>query len=180
MEHSDYPLGKPDLATVNDLAGFFRIDRSVILNLMNVMGVPKRGAGYPWLRVWVALGINLKVEKDPDVLKNPLLELKDVAALLGESPKTTRRRSDGKHRDKSIPAHIDLGPRKRLYFPDEIQSWILDEPSAFERKKQNLTFILPNAEKKKGATKKGNKMPAVTQPSSPTAAALFMSLPKAG
>lgn len=173
MEHSDRNLKNPDLATVKTLAEFFRIDRTVVPAVMIAMGVPKRGTGYSWLRIWIALGIDLETVNAPVVLKTPLLELKAVAAMQGESSRTTRRRSDGEHRDKSIPAHIDLGLRKRLFFPGEIQSWLLGEPKAFERKQENLSFI-PAKKKKNSSPEKTRKEPKIPQPVPPSAAALFM------
>ena len=147
---------------------------------MNTMGIPKRGTGYPWIRIWVALGIDLETVKDRAVLKTPLLALKEVAPMLGESPKNTRRRSDGKHRDKSLPAHIDLGPRKRLFFPAEIETWLLGEPVLFERKQENLSFILAK-KKKSGAPVKTRNKPKAPQPSPPSAvASMFMTPPKPG
>lgn len=178
MEYSDHPLRNPDLAKNKDLANFFRIDRAAVPVVMNTMGIPKRGTGYPWIRIWVALGIDLETVKDRKVLKTPLLELKEVAPMLGESPKNTRRRGDGEHRDKSIPAHIDLGPRKRLYFPDEIQTWLLGEPVPFKRKQENLSFI-PAKKKMNGAPFKTRKKPKDSLPSQPSAVtSMFMTPPR--
>ena len=179
MERSDQLNWKLDMATVKDLAEFFRVDRTALPAVMASIGVPKRGVGYPWLRIWVALGIDLETVKDRQDLKAPLLELKEVAAMLGESTRTTRRRSDGEHRDKSIPAHIDLGPRKRLFFPGEIQSWFLGEPKAFLRKQENLSFI-PAKKKKNSSPEKTRKEPKTPQPAPPSAAALFMAPPAPG
>lgn len=176
MEQSDQRNWNPDLVTTKDLENFLRIDRTAVAEVMKVLGVPKRGAGYPWIRIWVALGVDLSTVKDPDTPKAPLMELKEVAALLGESPKTTRRRGDGKHRDKSIPNHIDLGPRKRLYFPGEIQSWISGKPVPSERKQVDLSFI-PSKQKKSSPPKKSHKEARVAQPSQVSAASLFMAPP---
>lgn len=179
MEQSDKPNWKLDLAMVKDLAEFFRIDRTAVPDVMATMGIPKRGAGYPWTRIWVALGIDLETVEDPEDLKNPLAELKQVAAILGESPKTARRRSEGKHRDKSIPAHIDLGPRKRLFFPGEVQSWILGEPLPFGREQKNLSFI-PGQAKRTGAAKEARREAEAALSPSPSSAAMFMAPPKSG
>lgn len=176
MEHPDAKPEKPDLATIKDLAEFFRVDRTAVPGVMTTMGVPRRGAGYPWIRIWIALGIDLETVKDREDLKTPLLELKQVAPMLGESHKNTRRRSDGKHRDKSIPAHIDLGPRKRLFFPAEIETWLLGEPVLFERKQENLSFI-PTKKKKNGASRTTQKKPPQPSPSS-AVASMFMAPPK--
>lgn len=173
MEQSDQPKWKSEIATVKDLAKFFQISRTALPAVMASMGVPKRGAGYPWFRIWVALGIDLNSIEDHETLKAPLLELKEVASMLGECSRTTRRRADGEHRDKSIPAHIDLGPRKRLFFSGEIQSWILGVPKAFERKQKNLSFI--RAKKKENSSpEKTRKELKTPQPEPPSAAALFM------
>lgn len=179
MEQSDKPNWKPDLAMVKDLAEFFRIDRTAVPDVMATMGIPKRGAGYPWIRIWVALGIDLEIVKDPEDLKYPLAELKQVAAKLGESAKTTRRRSNGEHRDKSIPAYIELGPRKRLFFPAEIESWLLGEQLPFGREQKNLSFI-PGQAKRTGARKAARREAEVTLSPSPSAAAMFMAPPKSG
>ncbi|MEY8798819.1 helix-turn-helix transcriptional regulator [Leisingera sp. XS_AS12] len=117
-------LGQTDLASIRELAAFFGIGRAAIPALMGRMGVPKRGRGYPWVRVWVALGVNPETVRDPAAIKAPLLDLKEVAEMLGESPKTVRRRSEGAHADKSLPAHVDLGPRKRMFFSCEIHAWV--------------------------------------------------------
>ncbi len=175
MEQSDQPKWKPDIATVKDLAQFFRVDRTAVPDVMKAMAVPRRGMGYPWLRIWVALGLDLVTVKDPDVLKTPLLALKDVAAMLGENVKTTRRRSEGEHRDKSIPAHIDFGPRKRLYLPAEIQSWILGEPMPFERRQESLSFVPDKA--KQNSTPK-EKEPKPSRASVPSAVNMFMVPPR--
>lgn len=177
MKPSDKQNWKLDLATVKDLAGFFRIDRTAVPGVMTTMGVPRRGAGYPWIRIWIALGIDLSSTEDHETLSAPLLELKEVAPILGESPKNTRRRSDGKHRDKSIPAHIDLGPRKRLFFPAEIETWLSGEPVPFERKQEKLSFIPARKDENK-ASKKTCKKPKAPQASSPSAvASMFMAPP---
>ena len=164
MEHSDHPTRYTDLAATQDLAEFLRIDRTAVTEVMKVMGVPKRGAGYPWIRIWVALGINLETIEDHEALKSPLLVLKEVAAKLEESPKTTRRHSDVEGGDRSIPGHIDFGPRKRVFFPAEIQSWILGAPVPFERKQVNLSFIPPK-QKKSSPPQKSHKEARVAQPS---------------
>ncbi|WP_156916868.1 helix-turn-helix transcriptional regulator [Leisingera aquimarina] len=179
MEQSDKPNWKLDQARVKDLAEFFRIDRTAVPDAMKAMGIPKRGAGYPWIRIWVALGIDLETVKDPEDLKKPLAELKQVAALLGESPRTVRRRSEGEHRDKSIPAYIELGPRKRLFFPAEIESWLLGEQLPFGREQKNLSFI-PGQAKKTGAAKEARREAEAALSPSPSAAALFMVPPEPG
>lgn len=176
MERPNQNYENLDLATVKDLAKFFRIDRASVSDVMTNIDVPRRGAGYAWLRIWLALGVNVSTAKDHEALKIRLLELKDVAALLGESPKTTRRRGDGEHKDKSIPAHIDLGPRKRLYFPAEIQFWLLGEPVPFERKQEKLSFI-PAKQKKSSPPKKSRKEDSIALPSQVSAATLFMAPP---
>ncbi|MEX5576701.1 helix-turn-helix transcriptional regulator [Pseudophaeobacter sp. A-200-2] len=147
MPHSEPAIEKPDLATVEELAEFFRLDRTAVRDVMTAMGVPKRGRGYPWIRIWRALGLDLKTAENLEDLKIPLLNLKQVAAKLGESAKTTRRRSNGEHRDKSIPAYIELGPRKRLFFPAEIESWLLGEQLPFGREQKKLSFIPGQAKK---------------------------------
>lgn len=179
MEQSDKPNWKLDLAMVKDLAEFFRMDRTAVPDVMATMGIPKRGAGYPWIRIWVALGVDLETVKDPEDIKIPLLNLKQVAAMLGESAKTTRRRSEGEHRDKSFPAHIDLGPRKRLFFRTEIRSWLLGEPMPFGREQKNLSFI-PGQAKRTGAPKEARREAEAALSPSPSAAALFMVPPKSG
>lgn len=180
MEHSDAKLEQPDLAAVKDLANFLRIDRTAVPGIMTTMGVPRRGAGYPWIRIWVALGIGLETVKDIEELKTPLLELKQVAAKLGESAKTTRRRSEGEHRDKSLPAHIDLGPRKRLFFPAEIEAWRLGEPVRFERRQENLSFV-PARKKNNSALGKTRSEPQSRKPSLPSGmTSMFMAPPKPG
>ena len=179
MKHPDGKLQKPDLATIKDLAKFLRIDRTTVPGVMTTMGVPRRGAGYPWIRIWIALGIDLETVKDQEDLKTPLLELKEVAPKLGESPKNIRRRSNGKHRDKTIPAHIDLGPRKRLFFAAEVETWLLGEPVLFERKQENLTFI-PTKVERVNTPKNPRKEANATQPVPSSAAALFMAPPKPG
>jgi hypothetical protein len=158
MKNTEKPLQKADLASVAELSAFFRVDRSAVPSLMGRMGVPKRGSSYPWPRIWIVLGIDLGSVQDLGALKQPLMELKDVAAMLGESAKTTRRRSNGEHRDKTISAHIDLGPRKRLFFPAEIQSWILGEPVPFDRRQESLSFV-PDKVKKGKYSPKTNNVP---------------------
>ncbi|MFY2826587.1 helix-turn-helix transcriptional regulator [Ruegeria sp. MALMAid1280] len=166
-----------NLATVEDLVKFLRTSRADIPGIMARMGVPKRGIGFPWQRIWLALGVDMTSVVDTTDLYKPMLKLDEVAALLGESSKTTRRRADGMHRDQSIPKHIDLGPRKRIYFAAEIQSWLYGDPIEFERCGKNLSFI---EQKPKGrAPKHCRKSDADTNPlSAPqTAAALFMGPP---
>ncbi|AHD03021.1 helix-turn-helix transcriptional regulator [Leisingera methylohalidivorans] len=179
MSHSDRKIEKPDLATVKDLAKFFQVERTAVPDVMSEMGVPRRGGGYPWIRIWRALGFDLKTAENLEDLKIPLLNLKQVAAKLGESAKTTRRRSNGEHRDRSIPAYIDLGPRKRLFFSGEVQSWILGEPLPFSREQKNLSFI-PGQAKRTGAPKAARREAEVTLSPSPSAAALFMAPRKSG
>lgn len=180
MEHSNAKPEQPDLATVKDLANFLRIDRTAVPGIMTTMGVPRRGAGYPWIRIWVVLGIDFETVKDIEELKTPLLELKQVAAKLGESAKTTRRRSEGEHRDKSLPAHIDLGPRKRLFFPAEIESWLLGAQLPFVREQTNLSFI-PAQKKKNSVLGKTRNEPQSRKPSPPSGmASMFMAPLKPG
>ncbi|MBE1297155.1 hypothetical protein [Phycobacter azelaicus] len=176
MQQLNIPDWKADLGSVTDLAKFFSISRAAIPGLMKEMGVPKRGRGYPWIRIWVALGIDLATVRDPAVLRTPLLELQKVAVMLGESPKTTRRRSEGKHRDRSFPAHLNLGPRKRLFFEGEIRAWLLGEPVPFKRRQSKLVFI-PAAERKNRA--QDEPEPTSTQRKTPrgSAASLFLAPP---
>lgn len=170
--------GTGQLAAVDDLVKYFRINRAEIPGLMTRMGVPKRGCGFPWQRIWLALGVSLSSVTDRSALRKPMLKLEEVAALLGESTKTTRRKGDSLHRDQSIPKHIDLGPRKRVYFAAEIQSWISGEPVGFERSQENLSFV---ARKPKG--RKPKVLPQVAleerkpQIGPETVASLFMGPP---
>lgn len=178
MEHSDQSPKKSDLATLQDLARFLRIDRATVPDVMTIMGVPKRGRGYPWIRIWLAFGIELETVPNRDALKTPLLELKEVAGILEESSKTIRRRSNGEHREKCFPAYVDLGQRKRLFFPSEIESWFTSLPKPFERKQENLSFIpvRKNGSRTKGKAGKNLKAP---RPSPPSAVvAMFMVPPK--
>lgn len=168
--------GQTDLASIRELAVFFGIGRAAIPGLMERMGVPKRGKGYPWLRVWVALGVNRETVRDPVALDVPLLDLKQVADMLGESPKTVRRRSDGTHADKSFPAHVDLGPRKRMFFGSEIHAWITGVPEPFERRRANLSFVLDKTPKSRAKAVGRPPEPPSTVPRNP-AAAMFMKPP---
>ncbi|MBQ4826239.1 hypothetical protein J4729_17010 [Leisingera sp. HS039] len=179
MTHLEPTIEKPDLAMVEELAEFFRLDRTVVRDVMTAMGVPKRGRGYPWIRIWRALGFDLKTAENLADLKILLLKLKQVAAKLGESAKTTRRRSNGEHRDNSIPTYIEFCPRKRLFFPAEIESWLLGEPLPFRREQKNLSFI-PGQAKRTGAPKAARREAEVTLSPSPSAAALFMAPRKLG
>lgn len=176
MEDTSTLDTKADLASVGDLAAFFRINRAVIPGLMRFLGVPRRGKGFPWIRIWLALGVETDTAREFEPLKDPLLELKEVAALLDESPKTTRRRSDGKHNDKTIPAHIDLGPRKRLFFGSEIRSWIRGEPKPFERRQSNLSYT-PEKRQENNPEPRPDKAPSLRTASQGSAANLFMAPP---
>ena len=171
----------PNIATIEVLEDYFQIHRTSISDLMNRMAVPRRGAGFPWVRIWAALGVDLKTVSDWNELRKPMLELKEVAPRLGESPKTTRRRGDGKHRDKSIPCHIDVGERSRLYFASEIQTWIDDESIKFERERYNLSFLpTKNVQKKKQcklASSRGIPVAAPTATTSKSSAVMFIALP---
>lgn len=178
MEHSDQPLKNSDLATLQELARYLRIDRTTVPDVMATMDVPRRGRGYPWIRIWAAFGIILDAETDRDALKTPLLELKEVAGILEESSKTIRRRSNGEHREKSFPTYVDLGQRKRLFFPSEIEAWFTSLPKPFERKKENLSFIpvRKSGSRTKGKAGKNLKAP---RPSPPSAVvAMFIVPPK--
>lgn len=171
----------PNIATIEDLAEFFSIHRTSISDLMNRMGVPRRGAGFPWVRTWTALGVDLKSVSDWSELRKPLLNLQEVARRLGESPKTTRRRGDGKHRDKEIPYHIDFGEKTRLYFASEIRTWIDGDPIRFGREQCNLFFLPPkDVQKTKRCKLPPSKRAPAVPPKSATAkpvAVMFMAPP---
>lgn len=166
---------KSELATTEELGEFFNISRAAIPGVMEKMGVPKRGRKYPMLRVWLALGVDLDTIKDAAVLREPLTPLNEVASRLGESQRTARRRSDGLHRDGPMPAFIDLGPRKRLFFRSEIDAWLKGEPMPFARKQADLDFTPDNKKTSNPGSNMGTARSVATGVSAVTN--LFMAPP---
>ena len=117
-----------DLISVGRMAKTFLCSDDFARGLMRRLDIPRRGGGYSARRMLVALGF---VDPFPtgffvihDAHPGPLVDANGLTMLLGEAPRTVRRRLSGTHPDQSFPQVIHLGASTRLVMRDELDAWM--------------------------------------------------------
>lgn len=123
------------LISTKDLAGFLNSTDGFARNLMKNLDIPKRGKGYPRLRIFAALGFEKPYPIHAPEIWSTLLDAPAVAKETGESEKTIGRMYEGAHKDKSFTNVLRFGPRKRMIFPFEVEAWLSGTQPKFVRKK---------------------------------------------
>ncbi len=109
--------------TTSETATFFGCSEGFSRDLMEHLDIPKRGKGYPFRRILLAVGLPHDTPANTPEIREPLLDVADIAKAIGQSERTVRRMVNGTHRDKSFTNALHLGPRKRLLFKFEVDAW---------------------------------------------------------
>ncbi len=124
------------LISTKDLAGFLNSTDGFARNLMKNLDIPKRGKGYPRLRIFAAFGFEQPYPVHAPEIWSTLLDAPAVAKETGESEKTIGRMYEGLHKDKSFTNFLRFGPRKRMIFPFEVEAWLSGTQPKFVRKNE--------------------------------------------
>lgn len=130
------------LISTKDIAGFLNTSEGFARNLMKNLDIPKRGKGYPRLRIFAALGFEKPYPINAPGIWSTLLDAPAAAKETGEGEKTIGRMYEGAHKDNSFTNFLYFGPRKRMIFPFEAEAWLSGTQPKFVRKKELMhTFL---------------------------------------
>lgn len=121
------------LLSTKDLSIFLTTSQAFARTLMKELGIPKRGAGFPRVRLLAAFGFAQPLPICEQGIWRPLLDAQRAATVSGVSAKTFGRMFDGSHRDPTFRNFIHLGPRKRLIFAFELEAWMSGTSPEFMR-----------------------------------------------
>ena len=121
------------LISTEELCEFLDCGDTLARTLMQRLEIPKRGSGYPRMRLLAALGFPAFLPTNTPDIWRTLLDVPATALKTGESQKTIGRMFSGVHRDKSFTHYMHVGDRKRLIFPFEVEAWLTCEVPKFNR-----------------------------------------------
>ena len=124
--------------TTSEAAAFFGCSEGFTRKLMELLDIPKRGKGYPFRRVLLAVGLPPDTPSNTPEIREPLLDVVDIAKAIGQSERTVRRMVNGLHRDESFTNALHAGPRKRLLFKFEVEAWLNGIEPLFTRSTENI------------------------------------------
>ncbi|MCA0998777.1 hypothetical protein [Alloyangia pacifica] len=113
----------PGAANVEELAHYWRLPSvRAARELARAVGVRKVGDRYPWHGIWAAEGLAPPPHYRWEELKLPHSTASDVAALLGESERSARRRALAKP-DASFPDPVPLRKKPLLWRTAQLKAW---------------------------------------------------------
>lgn len=175
MVENDPQVAVTDNLSTSEVAIFFGCSNGYARELMMRLKIPKRGKGYPFRRVLLALGLPDTTPTDTPELRKPLLDVPDIAKATEQSEKTVCRMVIGLHRDKSFTNALHVGPRKRLLFKFEADAWKSGTEPMFIRPPQSIHPELQNNKTPKSKSKKKKPRALPEQPPAKTVTNIFMS-----
>lgn len=165
----DYAL----LISTEDLSEFLNATEGFARNLMKKLDIPKRGKGYPRLRIFAAFGFEKPFPIHAPKIWETLLDVPAAAKVTGEGEKTIGRMFEGTHKDKSFTNFLYFGPRKRVIFPFESEAWLSGSQPEFVRKKEFMHPYL-RGEKTSASQTNNHKRDAAPVSAQPSATAFFL------
>ncbi len=161
------------LISTKDLSEFLNTSEGFARILMNNLDIPKRGKGYPRLRIFAVFGFEKPYPIHAPGVWSTLLDAPAVAKETGQSEKTIGRMYEGTHKDKSFTNSLCFGPRKRMIFPFEVEAWLSGAHPKFVRKNEFMHPFLRGERPPTHYTDNPRHEPAPTGARSP-ATAIFL------
>lgn len=161
------------LISTEDLSEFLNATEGFARNLMKKLDIPKRGKGYPRLRIFAAFGFEKPFPIHAPKIWETLLDVPAAAEVTGEGEKTIGRMFEGTHKDKSFTNFLYFGPRKRVIFPFESEAWLSGSQPEFVRKKELMHPYL-RGEKSFAPQKNNHKRESPSEGKRSSATVLFL------
>jgi hypothetical protein len=96
----------------------------------------------------MACGFEAPLSIDAPYIWSPLWDVPAVAKATGQSAKTIGRMFNSAHHDKSFTNALHLGPRKRVVFQFEVESWANGTTPKIERKSELIHLFLRSSSNK--------------------------------
>ncbi len=113
----------PGSASTEELFKYWRMpSKRAARELARKVGVRHVGGRYAWSSIWAAEGLAPPPRSRWDELKLPHCTADDVAGILGESPRSARRRNLVKP-DASFPDPIPLRKKPMLWRTAQLRAW---------------------------------------------------------
>lgn len=118
----------PGDATLEELRTYWRMQSlRTTRELARAAGVVKVGDLYPWLSIWEAEGLAPPPRRHWSALKHPHLTAELLARVLGQSPRSARRRDLVKP-DASFPDPVPIRPKPKLWRAVSVNAWAAGLP----------------------------------------------------
>jgi hypothetical protein len=118
-----YNSKDPGSASDRDLAEYWRMPSTrSARELAKSVGVRRVNGRYLWYSIWKAEGLAPPPRSRWSELKLPHSKVEDVAAILGESTRSARRRGLAKP-DASFPDPIPLRKKPMLWRTAQLRAW---------------------------------------------------------
>lgn len=137
----------PGSASAEELAMYWRLPSArAARELARKIGVRNIGGRYAWSSIWAAEGLAPPPRSRWDELKLPHCTADDVAGILGESPRSARRRGLAKP-DASFPDPIPLRKKPMLWRRAQLRAWQAGLPVPHYKRASTPAMISPEASK---------------------------------
>ncbi|MBN9675963.1 hypothetical protein [Salipiger bermudensis] len=135
----------PGSASAEELAKYWRLPSArAARELARKVGIRHVGGRYPWHAIWQAEGLAPPPRSRWDELKLPHCTADDVAGILGESPRSARRRRLAKP-DASFPDPIPLRKKPMLWRRAQLRAWQAGLPVPHYKRASTTAMISPEA-----------------------------------
>ncbi|WP_141536266.1 hypothetical protein [Thioclava sp. ES.031] len=137
----------PGSASVEELAKYWRLPSTrAARELARADGIRHVGGRYPWHSIWKAEGLAPPPRARWDELKLPHCTVDDVAGILGESPRSARRRGLAKP-DSSFPDPIPLRKKPMLWRRAQLRAWQAGLPVPHYTRASKTADLSPDVSK---------------------------------
>jgi predicted DNA-binding transcriptional regulator AlpA len=152
----------PGAATNEDLCKYLNVGDDKRAEILTDLGLPKRRE-HDWTTIWAAIGIApVQRRKLWDELRMPLLDVAQVADIVGRRPKTI---SGWCHRGEypaGFPLPFDFGPRTKRWIGLEV--WAYQQPALYAGLARRIARPSPSSRKLLQKPATGAPLPTTLDP----------------
>lgn len=133
----------PGIASKKDLRDFFNVGDDKLNEILSTLGLSTQ-RGHDWTTIWGALGLDTVQKcKIWDVLQAPLLDVADVACIIGKRPKTVSGWCKKGVYPSGLPAPFDFGPRTKRWI--ELEVWAYRQPAVYRKDSKKIGKHSPSS-----------------------------------
>ncbi|MCR8827473.1 hypothetical protein [Pseudosulfitobacter koreensis] len=137
----------PGSASAEELAKYWRLPSArAARELARKVGVRHFGGRYAWYSIWASEGLAPPPRSRWDELKLLHCTADDVAGILGESPRSARRRNLAKP-DAGFPDPIPLRKKPMLWRRAQLRAWQAGLPVPHYKRVSTTPMLSPEASK---------------------------------
>ena len=121
----------PGIATNEELNSFFAVGNGKRIEILKALGL-STSRQHDWTTIWVAIGLAaVQRRKLWDDLRAPLLDVADVAGIIGKHPKTVSGWCKRNQYPLGFPIPFDFGPRSKRWISLEV--WSYRQPELYRK-----------------------------------------------